>query len=45
MSMPAALSINSPMARAVIGRTIGDSVEVTTPRGTRSFEVTGVEYR
>ena len=39
------LSINSPMARAVIGRTIGDSVEVTTPRGTRSFEVTGVEYR
>ena len=39
------LSINSPMARAVIGRTVGDSVEVTTPKGTRSFEVTGVTYR
>ncbi len=39
------LSINSPLARAVIGRTIGDSVEVTTPKGARSFEVTGVKYR
>ncbi len=39
------LSINSPLARAVIGRTIGDSVEVTTPRGIRSFEVTSVSYR
>ena len=39
------LSINSPMARAVIGRTVGDSVEVTTPKGTRSFEVIGVTYR
>ena len=38
------LSVTSPLARAVIGRTIGDSVEVTTPKGTRSFEVTGVKY-
>jgi len=39
------LSVTSPLARAVIGRTTGDSVEVTTPKGTRSFEVTGVKFR
>ena len=39
------LSITSPLARAVIGRKVGDSVEVTTPKGTRSFEVTGVKFR
>ncbi len=39
------LSVTSPLARAVIGRTVGDSVEVTTPRGIRFYEVVGVEFR
>lgn len=38
------LSITSPMARAMIGKTVGDSVEVTTPGGVRSYEVVSVRY-
>jgi transcription elongation factor GreA len=33
------ISINSPIARALIGRAPGDEVEVATPGGTRRFEV------
>jgi transcription elongation factor GreA len=36
------LSVNSPIARALIGRTVGDEVEVTAPGGTRHFEVLAV---
>src|SRR6201998_4458860 len=32
------LSVTSPLARALIGKGIGDSVEVSTPRGARSYE-------
>lgn len=39
------ISIGSPIARALIGRTKGDSVEVTTPKGTRSYEIVNVEYK
>ena len=39
------LSITSPMARAMIGKTVGDSVEVTTPGGTRSYEIITVKYK
>ncbi len=39
------LSITSPMARAMIGKTVGDSVEVTTPGGTKSYEIMGVRYK
>jgi transcription elongation factor GreA len=39
------LSITAPLARALIGKTIGDTVEVTTPGGTRSYEVTQVAFR
>jgi transcription elongation factor GreA len=38
------LSIGSPMARALIGKQEGDTVEVTTPSGSRSYEIAGVEY-
>ena len=38
------LSITSPMARAMIGKTVGDSVEVTTPGGTKSYEIIAVKY-
>ncbi|MGB3555702.1 MAG: transcription elongation factor GreA [Jannaschia sp.] len=39
------LNIRSPLARALIGKEEGDSVEVGTPGGTRAYEVTAVAYR
>ena len=39
------LSVTSPMARAMIGKTVGDSVEVTTPGGTKSYEIMSVKYK
>ena len=33
------ISITSPIARALIGKTKGDTVEVTTPGGARSYEI------
>jgi transcription elongation factor GreA len=39
------LSVTSPLARALIGKSIGDSVEVTTPRGARAYEVVKVAFR
>jgi transcription elongation factor GreA len=36
------ISINSPIARALIGKAPGDEVEVATPGGARSFEVLAV---
>ena len=38
------LSISSPIARALIGKFEGDEVEVTTPSGKKSYEITEVEY-
>lgn len=39
------LNIKSPLARALIGKTEGDSVEVRTPGGDRNYEVLHVTYR
>ncbi len=39
------LNVRSPLARALIGKEPGDSVEVRTPGGERSYEVLAVEYR
>ena len=39
------LSVTSPLARALIGKGIGESVEVSTPRGARSYEVVKVAFR
>ena len=38
------LNIRSPLARALIGKTPGDSVEVRTPGGEKSYEVLSVSY-
>lgn len=38
------LSITAPLARALIGKKVGDSVEVTTPRGSKSYEVVKVQF-
>ena len=35
------ISVTSPIGRALIGKTVGDTVEVQTPRGARSYEVVG----
>ena len=39
------ISISSPIARALIGKSKGDAVEVATPKGSRSYEVLRVEYK
>ncbi len=36
--------INSPIARALIGKSAGDSVEVETPGGMREYEILDVRY-
>ncbi|PZX16622.1 transcription elongation factor GreA [Palleronia aestuarii] len=38
------LNIKSPLARALIGKDEGDSVEVRTPGGEKSYEVVSVVY-
>ncbi|MEO0823467.1 MAG: transcription elongation factor GreA [Pseudomonadota bacterium] len=38
------LNMKSPLARALIGKDEGDSVEVQTPRGARSYEILSVRY-
>jgi len=38
------ISVSSPVARALIGKEVGDSAEVATPGGGRFFEVLKVEY-
>ena len=39
------ISVASPVARALIGKAKGDTVEVTTPRGSRTYEVVKVEWK
>ncbi|MBV8801264.1 MAG: transcription elongation factor GreA [Alphaproteobacteria bacterium] len=39
------ISISSPIARALIGRSKGDTVEVAAPGGARSYEILKVEFR
>ena len=39
------LSLTSPLARALIGKTVNDSVEVTTPGGSKSYEVLKVSFK
>ena len=39
------LNIRSPLARALIGKETGDSVDVTTPGGKRSYEIIAITYQ
>lgn len=39
------VSISSPTARALIGKKVGDTVEVNTPGGGKSYEVLKVDFR
>ena len=38
------ISYSSPMGRAMIGRKLGDEVEVKTPRGETYYEITGIQF-
>lgn len=38
------ISVSSPIARALIGKSEGDEAEVQTPSGLRTFEILSVEY-
>lgn len=38
------VSIDAPMARALLGKSVGDRVRVTSPRGERDFEVLEISY-
>jgi transcription elongation factor GreA len=38
------ISISAPLARSLIGRSVGDEVAVKLPGGDRKYEIGGVEY-
>ncbi|MEN8723453.1 MAG: transcription elongation factor GreA [Alphaproteobacteria bacterium] len=38
------ISLTSPIARALINKTVGDSVEVNTPGGAKSYEILSVSF-
>ncbi len=38
------ISISSPIARALIGKEVGDAVEVNAPGGARGFEIVQVRF-
>lgn len=39
------LNLKSPLSRALIGKDVGDSVEVRTPGGNRSYEILNISYK
>lgn len=38
------ISVSSPLAKALIGRKVGDTVSVPAPSGDRSYEILGIRY-
>ncbi|MFZ0871496.1 MAG: transcription elongation factor GreA [Rhodanobacter sp.] len=38
------IAVSSPIARALIGKSSGDSFEFTAPNGVKHYEITGVRY-
>ena len=39
------ISITAPVSRALIGKSVGDSVEVRTPKGLRTYEILEVHFK
>jgi transcription elongation factor GreA len=39
------ISVNSPIARGLVGKEVDDVVNITTPSGVVEFEITEVHYR
>lgn len=38
------ISVSSPIARALVGKSVGDEVEVMAPNGARGYEIVAVKY-
>lgn len=38
------ISVSSPIARALVGKSVGDEVEVSAPNGVRGYEIVAVRY-
>jgi transcription elongation factor GreA len=38
------ISVSSPIARALVGKNVGDEVEVVAPNGARGYEIVAVRY-
>jgi transcription elongation factor GreA len=38
------LAVNSPLGRSLIGKSVGDSVDVATPKGDKSYEILKVKF-
>lgn len=38
------LSVAAPLARALISKTVGDVIDVTTPRGSKTYEILSVQF-
>jgi transcription elongation factor GreA len=38
------LAVTAPISRAVIGKAVGDSVEVATPKGAKAYEILEVKF-
>jgi transcription elongation factor GreA len=39
------LAITAPLARALVGKKVGEQVEVTTPGGSKSYEIAKVQFK
>lgn len=39
------ISMTAPVSRALIGKSVGDSVEVKTPKGIRTYEILDVKFK
>ena len=38
------ISVTSPVARALLGKSVGDEITVRVPKGSRSFEVLNIQF-
>lgn len=38
------LAINAPLARSLIGKSVGDSIEVATPKGEKAYEILEIKF-
>ena len=39
------ISTQSPLARALIGKKVGDIVDVSTPKGSKTYEITKISFQ
>ena len=39
------LAVTAPLARALINKSVGETVEVTTPGGSKSYEIAKVQFK